>query len=699
MNVPSASSTVAGTDGPQHRGRRLATLCLLAGILLGLPLELYSSRQSITEFRLLDHSWQYSMPVLLRQGQLSGRDFIYTYGPLYQLTHALGLLIPPGDLAQVIRFSDLPEVVLVLLGVWWLLGQMGTSAAVRGALFLAWALLLTAAWDFFAGQLKPMAGPPLVAVAALALRRATLVGGVRARLVAAAAWGAAPVLLTLYSFEFGILALGALGLTAAALLMATFRLHGPATASLRFSVVICLTGSVVGAALFAGLVPTLPGFESYLSDSFSLVAAYSQIMSLPIEPSGMVLLLLSSATGMFVIVTMMRRIRAVLRHGKPLPRAEFVLMAIGFLAVVMIRYGLTRSDLWHVYAAVTPSVLLLTCLLPGWWQAHKYAPAGMPWWLLPALIYALDVATPHFQGSWSERLQAFRRLELRTAGVSIDDDDLSAAVTAARQAPGRSLLVWPFGAMVNLLADKRNPCYTLQVFEGAIGNLEPAAVSHLDIDGNPPVLMFRRLPEQQGLGRFTHNSLVFRHLLDHYQLAEPPRAGFLLLAHAEPAWENEPLTEEASFAPVDGQRVALPLDAFDVRASDIIQFRLSVETSIAPLSKAGVVELHLLTSDGRRFIVPIMVPADGQPHEVLASCLDLADPMLVSAFQPGRWWRSTERVTALQLAWLPQDWMSRTPSRVRCEQLTVLHRPNVETRETPLGEQASAEHLNWCFGP
>ena len=119
-------------SSPGSRHRLILFGILAVAVCVTLPPQLFPSQQVMKNYRLLDTSWQLSMPMKFGEGELSGRDFIYTYGPVYQLTQSLGLLIPPGDLASVARFRSLPGQLIVLGGLWWVLGLTGCELALSG---------------------------------------------------------------------------------------------------------------------------------------------------------------------------------------------------------------------------------------------------------------------------------------------------------------------------------------------------------------------------------------------------------------------------------------------------------------------------------------------------------------------------------------------------------------------------------------
>src|SRR5882724_8675089 len=99
--------------------RPVTIIVIVIGFLVAAPTNVFVARQTIDPtFKTVDGSWEVALPAALATGEIAGRDFIFSYGPLYQLTHALGLLIPPGNIASLLRFQYVVEALLIMSGVW-----------------------------------------------------------------------------------------------------------------------------------------------------------------------------------------------------------------------------------------------------------------------------------------------------------------------------------------------------------------------------------------------------------------------------------------------------------------------------------------------------------------------------------------------------------------------------------------------------
>ena len=142
----------------------LTAAVVLLGLVLATPANSWHAEQTIDKLpETLDASWRLELPVRLARGELAGRDFIFTYGPLYQLLHAAPLFLVPGDLASYARFYDLPAAWVTALCVWALLATTGAPLSWRAAAYLLWEWLWPPA---VSGEIKPMGALLLVTLCA-----------------------------------------------------------------------------------------------------------------------------------------------------------------------------------------------------------------------------------------------------------------------------------------------------------------------------------------------------------------------------------------------------------------------------------------------------------------------------------------------------------------------------------------------------
>lgn len=725
-DLVSAPNESQASSRSANRLKLFATLAL--AVLITLPPELFPSKQVIKKHRVLDTSWQLSMPMLFGEGKLSGRDFIYTYGPVYQFTQSLGLVIPPGDLASVSRFRSVPERLIVLFTLWWALGLTGASVGYRSVVFLVWCVFLAAPGEYSALHIKPMAGVPAAALCGMLLGRHAVQTSTAGRVSLWLVWGLGPPLLTLYSFDFGIFFTATL--IGTALVHAVDVRHLPREVALRgwidaLSAAVC---SLLGMVLLLGGTQFIPAWSDYTPHMFELVTAYGNAMALAARPDALsTLALVFCVCGGFLLYELWRSPKAEGQGSESLA-TRTAMLAVACFSLLMVRYGLTRTDWFHVYTAIAPAMFLFGCLLPARLYARQASVSGplktesvtaaqaeatstkqpTPWapFALPVLVLIVPVLigplAPVFFPGWKLRLAAMAQFSPAAAEIHITDETLAGATTAAAALPQHSLFVWPFGVELNLLAAKNNPTYTLQAAEGAIGDLEQETLARLQATDDLAGLLYLDAGGDTNLSR---NSEIFRYLLDEFQLSHAPEPGFALLKQGSQAgsWKEIEIqlpVPTPSFPPGQGVGIQVLLEGVDCRVSDILVAEIQIaKTSTFPVGKPGICFAVLFLEDDTPIPVQLQVQPDGKRHTVLISGLDLSDPRCLSHFVPERTWRTTERVKMMQIGWQPYDLLSKPPADIRLERLALLERNGAETKDTPLAEEENAEVWQWCFGP
>lgn len=715
------SSSSSGT----HR-RLILFGIFAAAVFVTLPPQIFPSQQVMKSYRLLDTSWQLSMPMEFGEGKLSGRDFIYTYGPVYQLTQSLGLLIPPGDLASVSRFRSLPGQLIVLCGLWWALSLTGAGIRYRGAVFLLWCVIMAAPLEFHALRIKPMAGIPAAALCGVLLGRARSPSTKHSRAWLCAVWGVTGPLLTLYSFDFGIIVAATLLGTAILHVVDTRKLPGDARKRSRINAVLAAGSISLGMLLLLGGTQLIPAWKNYAPNMFALVIAYGNAMAMSGTTGRFLTLALALGTSGVLLLYLLWRSPTTSDESEDHGSLHTALIAMACFCMLMVRYGLTRTDWEHVHTAVAPAMFLFGCFLPALLYARREGLTSQPKqgksraadgpsklfqlaqkapYVLPAVVLVVPlVAQPFgeaFYAGWQQRLTAMSQFDFKPSTVRIADRTLAQATTASEALPEQSLYVWPYGVEINLLAKKENPSYTLQSIEGAIGDLERQTVEHLKQTDDLAGLIYR---DAKALTSVSRTSALVRYLLDGFELSYAPQPGFALLQrNPESApWTEIEIdlgTEPIVFEPGDSRAVQLSLEEQDVRYSDILVARVRIaKTSNFPVGKSGTFFAGFVGDNQNPRYSILSVQPDGETHDVLLSPLDLSDDRCLSHFVPDRTWQTTERVKAIQFSWSPFDFLSKRPAEVQIERLAILRRPNEETKESPLAERENPTIWQWCYG-
>ena len=669
----------------------LAAFIMMVGWLLAMPPRSFSARQELgdADFRAPDASWQLDLPARLARNQWAGRDFIFTYGPLYQVTHAWGLWIDPGHVAALRRWQAVPEAILTMSAVWLLLAMTGASLPWRAASYLLWAWL----WPpFFTLTLllnigiKPLAGLCFAAVAASFLGEASGNDGWPRRCLGAAVWLLAGPILALYSLDLGILTLFSV-LVAAGIAWVAARqtsggsCSGPAVRAVWFGAI-----ALLGFVLFTGTLLATAAGRRYLGEARQILGGYSVAMACAGTLGAVAAIAAALVVNLGILIGAVMRLRRCVHLGmKPSPAIPALLGATCF-GVVWCRYPLHRSDWFHVWPVVAVTLLMVGGMLPCWLRGQRLRGA----WLclaiwVPAFFWGPESREPL---SLATRLLDAFKFEARSASLHITSEAFRDATEAAAEPPNRSLYVWPYESVVALIAGKRNPSYLVQSYLGFDEALENIEVAHLKTMPDVPVMLFVDSLRIDGVDNLTRTPQIFRHLLDRYEFAGRSGRDFLMLRPRAAAaeWRLRAVTTgPATLPPGDLSRALKLPPERDCRASDFIVLRIRCAPMLPlPWSKRGRTVVTFRLADGRQRTHELIVPPDGQPHDVLVSACYPGKRFFLAAFDPSRSYRSTERVEAIGLQWEPLDVLSQRPSEIVLEQIAVLERVGTRREELHL---------------
>jgi hypothetical protein len=668
------------------------------GFLLAIPPYSLRAHQEIgNHFNALDGSWQLDLPARLARGEWAGRDFVFTYGPLYQVTHAFGLLVPPHDLASLMRWHGLVEVILVMGCVWFLLHMTAAPLACRAPIYLLWAWLcppFLASLNTFNVGIKPVAGLTLCAWCGylLASRGEKRCPGRPA--AAILLWSLSAPALMLYSFDLGVLTLAALVMAGVTLgLIGTAWSRGEPAGIGRRALGMA-AAAILGLSLFALILSGTP-WRHYLSRSWEVAAGYT--VALATGCTGRYLLTLAAVLAaavcaMAVAGVGVTRLR---RAGLRIPGSVPALFVAGCFCVVWSRYGLTRAEWDHIWPTIAIAVLVCGGMLPCYLAArgHRF------WWLLLGLWALLVVAKGPLGRpaavlrSAPKRLAALADFQAEEARLEMHGT-LAKATSVASTLPGSSLYVWPYELIVGLAAGKSNPTYTVQSYAAHDPELEQLDMESLN--ALPAVLLFTDSWPIDDVDHISRNSSIFRYLLDHYQRTSADDPEFLVLqprqSSASPWRERVVSEKEIGYRPRDGSNLAVPLaDGKVSYASDLFLLCVRMARTPAwPWGKPGELFATFALSNGENRTHRLLVPADGQSHDVLVSACVPGRGFLRPLFEPGHWVRSRESVIGLHLRWTPMDRLSLRPGEIVVERAAVLRRDVSLSRIEPLLQMEAA---------
>ena len=428
------------------------------------------------------------------------------------------------------------------------------------------------------------------------------------------------------------------------------------------------------------------------------------MMAVRMEKASQALFLGVSGILALLLLIVCRYLRDSRRKNLTVSGRTLALLAMICFCIIWMRSGLTRSDWKHIWLALFPALFLITCFLPCYLRAE----GSRLKWLTPAVsILCLSAAYTMSPGaptalasipllpSWeSSPLNAIRSIEIRGARLEINHPTLIEATAVAAALPGNSLYVFPYEIALNAITGKRLMNHTLQSYAASTNHLEEATVARLEAEQHPPVILFTDSYDIDGVEALTRTSQIFRYLLKNYELVERQQSFLVLQRNIEGKghWQEQELPDMAgSYAPGDDHSLKLDFPSgsgSECRASDLINIQLRIaKTHTFGVRKPGELYLTLFLSNGEQRTQKLIMPPDGEPHEVLVSASSLSDPHFFSIFSPHRVWRASERITGLELKWNRLDRLSSKPSVIAIQHVSILRRAGVQVIETPLRQQ------------
>lgn len=681
---------------PAIRGRALAVGIFLAGLFVALPAKCFSPTQWIAPgFDPADGSWQVDLPMQLNSGRIAGRDFVYNYGPLYQVLHSSRLVGQSGDLTSTLRFHSLLATILVALGTWFALRATGATLVWRGPMFILWFCL----WPPFAMQPKGMFG--LLTIAACGFYSRTMADeSMGRRVIAAFVWSMTIPFLFLYSFDLGIISFGAIGLFSVSVVGTSWS-RGETGVEARRSVLFRSLLAVGGITFFGLALNLARSWQHYLVDSWEIARGYASMMARPFSTPILAGTIVAVAGGIASWLFFCSQLR---KCGRPDRRVEcqvLCLLAASCFSLLWLRGITTRSDPSHLRFGVAPLLFTAGCLLPCWLSQRTWRFK----WILAGVWIPLVLLSPSANISFTVgRLNALRGIKFGPERLKITLPTIAGAVEAARALPADSLYVWPFETVVAMAAGKSNPAYTVQSYVAHTRQLEMATIDRLQRIDGLPVILIKDSKTLDGVENLTRTSLIFRHLLTNYVFDGANQENFLVLEPASERpqqWRETPCTDAAtSFTPRTSIATIALSNAPDAAcsASDLLVLRIrSNRTPMFGIGKPGAISITYKLSNGEERQQKFIMLQDGETHEVLVSACTLRDPLFASVFHRTRCWRAREQVTAVELKWIPLDVLSQQPREITVEEISVLRRPEAQVVETSLTDQQDSLLWNEHF--
>jgi hypothetical protein len=661
---PGGAAAAASRRRPRVLGWLAMLLIFGIGAIQAVPDSFFAARQTIDDrFDLLDDHWKLEFSARLARGEIAGRDFAFNYGPLYQLLEGgLGVLAG-GDPASLLRYQRLLQVLVQILAVWSVIALLTNSCGWRSVLFALWVVV------FPVRTLKPFGAIAAVVAIAAAQRSPR----------AWKLWLAAllPGLLVFYALDLGVFCFATLALTSLVNLLrsivtrefrACIRSEGRVWMWVAVdTILLCL------AARFGLHFPV----SDYLAVSAEIARGYSTMMVWPLSVGAAWLLALGLAISLIGLA-------ALLASRRFDPKAVDRAIPIAVFAILWLRYAVTRSDPSHVFWALLPCEFLILVALPALFlraRPRLALPLAAVW----VAVFAADsylMNRNRFAGL-GRQLQRAASFRWQRPSLTVENETINDGLAAIERSGlrGRPLLVWPAETIVNVLSGSPNANPLLQTYVAHTEDLEHRIVASLEHEPEAHIVLFRGEPGIDSVPNLSRTPLVFRYLLDHYELQSDRADEVVILRRAArergygPEHELEFLRLHPLLTSWDNVLLA---GEEDVRERDVLSLTLKVHVPLwaRPL-KPGLLNVLIWLEDGLGTQIPrrLLVPADGMPHSVLISASDLDNDYFLGHFTPQGPLHMGRRVKAITIRWDKLDMLSAEPDNIELLRATVLRPP------------------------
>ncbi|HYR90662.1 MAG TPA: hypothetical protein VE422_41745 [Terriglobia bacterium] len=615
-----------------------------------------------------DTSWVVGLPEALHQGDVSGRDFHGTYGPVAQLLAFAGAWLhdpwSPLDALPLILLSFITAGILLLALVLFLLKRLDWKGCVSVYLCCAGLNLFSEPTSFRALVLL---------LSSAVVCRALDSESDAAMLFWAALVGVIAFAGQLTTAELGIYsivgAVSAFGLQAAA---------GPErrrslALSAAATVVVYIAANVAASALFIFSSSSYTNLFDYQRYELEMIRGYNFTAGAPWDLSARATVGLAAVAAFTLAAGI--RLAAASSYGS-------LLLPLMLTSVISLKSGVIRSDTGHITQALSP--LIFTFLVIGalllknprsqrkmvsWACAFVVLWLCWPW----AGAYA---ASDIWRAATNSPIQKIRRL--RTVSSNAEEVLPPGLASAAISSEDR-LLAFPHELYIPVKLQRRLFAPVFQSFNASTKPLQDIYVDRVKGRGQNLMVVYGMdsvaSPTLGSVQTITRVPYIFDYLYRHFRLTKNAGfgKGFYLLR--DDGRTREFRTVEVAFDSVRGLDGAYEYRSRKSQQCSLLQINLQLHYSLArylgrpmPVELAVFREGQSVLETGIVSIVPngsfstyISLIPDNQFYEVFA---DSAPPAVV-------WDR-------LRIAPAQSDWLGVPPTEIRVERISCLDIPSME---------------------
>jgi hypothetical protein len=584
----------------------------------------------------LDPTWRLTLPQMLKQNELLGRDVFFTYGVGYQSLLRLGMLFHPTHSAfYSYQFSTLCVLVLSTGLVSIALLQFKDTMSWPQMLIILVLLDLLSFLDRL-WLLRPYATVAAVVFYAIWIQkwRGVYVGFVTGLLACA---------LQLLTFDLGIyLVATVIGVGCLAALVKLTKISSTIPGALLTNIVVSslttligwLAGNLLISLFFTLSSPTYAPFFLYQLNSLSIASAYSRVFGHRwglYLPGTVVIFLLFPAFVFFLW-----KLKDALR-----PKSLTIFIALFVASVVFVKSALTRSGFGHIMLGFTPA--FFTFLTSRQWLTTRFQKI-----LWAGFVMALIVSWPPASLA-PFKLTIYQNKTIPQVVndlflVDVETEELLPQVLKDDGGRDNPLYVFPFENTYALLDNRPLVAPFIQTYAANTIELQRQSNEYF-ADVNDLEILF--LVDNSisfridGVQNVTRSPVVFEYIATNYQISEfaAEEPGVILLERRDSPLALE--TEEIDYGIETGDNQTLLLTPSEPVDCGLLKLDLSVDYPITmSLSRGNPLYLTFYRDGNAIFGSGLVTLEENEPFSTYVSVINPEEFYRVfeGEIPPGRQW-------------------------------------------------------------
>ena len=466
----------------------------------------------------LDCSWVVDAQYKLLNGQLSGRDYAFTYGPLSQIIFSIGLLANKSylvvDGTSFLRTGPyLVSLVLLVLAV----------ALVRDANWKTSVVILFISFATLDSLL--ILRPISTVIAIIVMNYAVCQERMQKTLLLATTTGLVCFLGQLITFEIGTFALvGAIIIVVVnavneLLFSKTNNITKQQQLKKTIIVLITLVISYTSLNLIIDIYyktssPTYTGFFDYQYYNLQMMGTYAYTMTTP--------WVMSRSLGFTIIGIFIYSFCFIIynfRYYSSEQRSLYI--SLLFIAFLQLKSMLVRNDEGHVLLSITPLVFLFLLLAYNSHAQRRFSVAAF------ILVTALALTSPK-TGKWFDEMTNIlanpsifwqqiaqaRSYTMRIAAVLPDDFRVALS-------PNSSLILFPYENIISVALNRSSIAPVLQPYSASNSKLQNYYINNIQKVVNAAEVVYcTKSSKIDNVDYITRSSLIFEYLLEHFNIKQ-----------------------------------------------------------------------------------------------------------------------------------------------------------------------------------